>query len=287
MDITRPIPGTYQQEDTMSDTNTLSMNMINGEYMAREDIAGLSVRRLELLDDELEGQMELSEPAQDIEADVNKLVELDVQVCEARKARDWERFHELKDEFSALSTGNPAYGRYKALKEGKEMDSFISSMPEDKEEGLSFPDYWEALAMAHVEEQKLYAAPETDASAWPFFRVGEYVQARRDYYDCVAFHKLLLQERQDLLHKRAQAQAWLERAATVHDRERRVKELKAKVKELGLRSLQVVEDELADSDQFLAKRRAELGIPSYQAHMARKRYLRSLVGKTFPAPVKF
>lgn len=265
----------------------MSTDLNTGVSLSHEDMSGLSLRRMELLDDQLEDQVDLSAPALDIERMVNELVTLHEELQGAKRRKDWDHFTDVQARFSRLATGNPAYGKFKDLLTGKDtFRAFVTGMPEDKAEGMEYIPTHEALFLGHKDEQAMFNAPESEATAWPFFRPTEYFNRTRTakalYFETLATHKELKEELRDLYIKKGKAIAWMKASKDEAQLAERKAAIKARYLELGLRRIEVVRDEIEDSKVYIEDCRKAAGLPTPREYFARKNVLRKMIGRVLP-----
>jgi hypothetical protein len=258
----------------------MEFEAVEAQELSYEDRTSLSIQRMELLDDMLEDQEQPSEAALDLEKDVNKLIELDLQREGAKKRKDWEHFSEINTEFSKLATGNPAYGKYKALKEDNPFDEFVTKTLKDREEDPTkmAMNYFEALFRGHKEEQEMYEKPESTSGTWGYWMPRDFFQKRSLFWEAHNTVKALQEELKDLQEKKTKALAWLRGAKDTVTREKRKEAIKARYKELGLRTIAVVQDELQDAIKYRETCRKEAGMPTAKEWYRRQRELKALIG---------
>lgn len=257
------------------------------EMFSNEDYSSLSIRRLENMDDVLEDFSPTQEETLDIEKVVNEMVAVHELREDAKRRKDWDHFAELQERFSTLCVGSPAYGKFKALMEGKAMDEFVSGMPEDKSEERDFFTMDEMLFLGHQEEQGRFNAPESKVSGFPFWKPADWFGKRACFFEALATVKGLKSELMDVNMKRAKAIKWLRSAKTPQGRKERAAKLAVRVKELGLRTVAVVMDELDDAERYLETCRKEANMPTMWEYVERQNSLKAMIGRTVPAPTRF
>jgi hypothetical protein len=274
-------------EDTMYNLENSVSEMFNSvsEMFSNEDYSSLSIRRLENMDDVLDFSP-TQEETLDIEKVVNEMVAVHELREDAKRRKDWDHFAKLQKHFSTLCVGSPAYSKFKALMEGKAMDEFISKMP-DKQEEVTFLTLDEMLFLGHQEEQGRFNAPESKASGFPFWKPVDWFDKRARFFEALSTVKEIKAELNALLMKRTKAIKWLRSAKSPQNRKERAAKLAVRVKELGLRTVAVVMDELDDAERYLETCRKEADILPMWEYVERQNSLKAMIGRTVPAPTRF